>query len=104
VEPRRIVLTFSPCGRPQTMTFIKWLGVAIDPATERTILDDPAPFSRSIRICCDNLRTILDHGLAARLPLGVNIESVSIHRDEIDASIELVHALRDVAREYGVGA
>lgn len=103
VDPRRIVLTFSPCGRPQTMAFIKWLGVAIDPATEGAILADPAPFSRSIAICRDNLRAILDTGLAARLPLGINIESVSIHRDEIEASIELVHALRDVAREYGLG-
>jgi hypothetical protein len=104
VAPRRIVLTFSPCGRPQTMAFIKWLGVAITPETERAILEDPAPFSRSIRICCDHLRTILERGLAELLPLGVNIESVSIHRDEIEASVELVYALRDVAREYGLAA
>jgi hypothetical protein len=30
------------------------------------------------------------------LPLGVNVESVSINRDEIDASIDLFHALREV--------
>lgn len=100
--PRRIALTFSPCGRPRTLEFIKWLGVAISPATERAILEDPAPFSRSIQICCDNLRTVLDQGLGERLPLGINIESVSIHRDEIEASIELVHALRDVANDYGL--
>lgn len=102
VAPRRIALTFSPCGRPQTIAFIRWLGVAITPATERAILDDPAPFSRSIQICCDHLRAVLDQGLAETLPLGINIESVSIHRDEIEASIELVHALRDVARTYGL--
>lgn len=103
VAPRRIILTFSPCGRPKTMEFIKWLGVAITPEIERTILDDPAPFSRSIQICCDHLQAILDHGIAETLPLGINIESVSIHRDEIEASIELVHALREVARCYGLG-
>jgi hypothetical protein len=102
VAPRRIALTFSPCGRPKTMEFIKWLGVAIAPETERAILDDPAPFSRSIAICCENLRAILDSGLAETLPLGVNIESVSIHRDEIDASIELIHALRETASGYGL--
>lgn len=102
VQPHRIVLTFSPCGRQKTMEFIKWLGVAISPATERAILDDPAPFSRSIQICCDHLRRILEQGVAEHLPLGVNIESVSIHRDEIDASIELVHALRETAATYGL--
>jgi len=30
------------------------------------------------------------------LPLGINVESVSINRDEIDASIDLFHALREV--------
>lgn len=104
VAPRRIVLTFSPCGRAQTLEFIRWLGVAVSPTTARSILEDPAPFSRSRQICCDNLRRILDHGLGERLPLGINIESVSIHRDEIDASIELIHALRETAAEYGLGA
>lgn len=102
VTPRRIALTFSPCGRAKTMEFIKWLGVAIAPETERAILDDPAPFSRSIRICCEHLRAVLERGLAERLPLGVNIESVSIHRDEIEASIELIHALRETARGYNL--
>ncbi|RRR70498.1 MAG: hypothetical protein EI684_13275 [Candidatus Viridilinea halotolerans] len=102
VMPQRIVLTFSPCGRQKTMDFIKWLGVAISPATERTILGDPAPFSRSIQICCNNLRRILEQGVAEHLSLGINIESVSIHRDEIDASVELVHALRATAAEYGL--
>ncbi|NTU82748.1 MAG: hypothetical protein HGA45_25835 [Chloroflexales bacterium] len=104
VEPRRIILTFSPCGRAKTMEFIKWLGITISPATEEAILGDPAPFSRSIQFCREMLREILDQGFAERLPLGVNIESVSIHKDEIEASIELVHALREVAREYGLPA
>ena len=103
VAPRRIILTFSPCGRPQTLNFIKWLGVTLAPATEAALLSDPAPFRRSIQICCTILRTILDQGFAERLPLGVNIESVSIHKDEIEASIELVHALREVASAYGLG-
>jgi hypothetical protein len=30
------------------------------------------------------------------VPLGVNVESVSINRDEIDASVDLFHALREV--------
>ena len=100
VAPRRVVLTFVPCGRPKTLEFIRWLGVGIADDTARAILADPAPLAKSIQLCCTLLRTILDHDYAETLPLGVNVESVSIYRDEIDASVELVHALQEVLRQY----
>jgi hypothetical protein len=94
-QPKRIVLTFAPCGREKTLTFMRWLGVNIAPETERTILGAANPLAKSIEICRDNLRRILDGGYAGQVPLGVNVESVSINRDEIDASVELFHALRE---------
>jgi hypothetical protein len=96
VEPRRVVLTFAPCGREKTLAFMRWLGVNIAPDTERSILGAADPIRRSIDICRDNLRAILDGPYAGKVPLGVNVESVSINRDEIDASVELVHTLREV--------
>ncbi|HEU5177298.1 MAG TPA: hypothetical protein VFU24_07575, partial [Burkholderiales bacterium] len=94
-QPKRIVLTFAPCGREKTLTFMRWLGVNIAPETERAILGAANPLAKSIEICRDNLRRILDGGYAGQVPLGVNVESVSINRDEIDASIELLHTLRE---------
>jgi len=96
VAPRRIVLTFAPCGRPKTLTFLRWLGVNIPADTEREILGAADPIAQSIQICKDNLRRILDQPHAREIPLGVNVESVSINRDEIDASVELFHALREI--------
>jgi hypothetical protein len=96
VEPRRVVLTFAPCGREKTLAFMRWLGVNIAPETERAILGAADPIRKSIEICRDNLRAILDGPYAGKIPLGVNVESVSINRDEIDASVELVHTLREV--------
>jgi hypothetical protein len=96
VKPRRIVLTFSPVGREKTMAFLNWLGVRIPPETSRAILGAANPLAKSIDICRENLRRILDHPYARDIPLGINIESVSINRDEIDASIELSHALMEV--------
>jgi hypothetical protein len=90
-----VVLTFSPCGREKTLSFLRWLGVNITPETERTILGAANPLAKSIEICRDNLRRILDQPYAAHLPLGINVESVSINRDEIDASVDLFHALRE---------
>jgi 5,10-methylenetetrahydrofolate reductase len=99
IEPRRIVLSFAPVGREKTMAFLNWLGVRIPPETARAILDNAVPLKKSIEICRDNLRRILDHPYAREIPLGVNVESVSINRDEIDASIELLHALAEVMRD-----
>ena len=96
IEPRRVVLTFAPCGRDKTLAFLRWLGVHIPPETERAILGAARPLEKSIEICRENLRRILEHPYAAEVPLGVNVESVSINRDEIDASVELFHALREV--------
>src|SRR5207245_429314 len=64
--------------------------------TERASLGAADPLAKSIEICRDNLRRILDEPYAGEIPLGVNVESVSINRDEIDAGIELFHALREV--------
>jgi len=96
ITPRRIVLTFAPCGREKTLAFLRWLGVNLAPETERELLGAASPLAKSIEICRDNLRRILDQPYAADIPLGVNVESVSINRDEIDASIDLCHALREV--------
>jgi 5,10-methylenetetrahydrofolate reductase len=95
VEPRRIVLTFAPCAREKTLAFMRWLGVNIAPETARSILGAARPLERSIEICRDNLRRILDGPYSGAIPLGVNVESVSINRDEIDASVELFGVLRD---------
>jgi hypothetical protein len=99
VQPRRIVLTFAPAGRAKTITFLKWLGVHIPLETETAILTAADPIARSIEICSDNLRRILDHHYAREIPLGINVESVSINRDEIDASVELLRVLDGVMRE-----
>jgi hypothetical protein len=96
VAPKRVVLTFAPCGRERTLAFLRWLGVNVAPETERAILGSANPIARSIQICRDNLRQILDGAYTGEVPLGINVESVSINRDEIDASVDLFHALNEV--------
>jgi hypothetical protein len=94
--PKRIILTFAPCGREKTLAFIRWLGVHVPPETERAIFGAASPLAKSIEICRDNLRRILDGAYAGDIPLGINVESVSINRDEIDASVDLFNTLQEV--------
>ncbi len=96
LAPRRVILTFTPCGRDKTMAFMKWLGIAISAATERAILAAPAPLARSIEVCTDGLRAVLAQPGFADVPLGVNVESVAITREEIEGSIALCGELAAV--------
>ncbi|MBV9468368.1 MAG: hypothetical protein JOZ57_03930, partial [Abitibacteriaceae bacterium] len=64
VVPRRIILTFTPCGNPRTMQFMKWLGIAIPPSTEQAILEAASPLAKSIELCCANLKEILGQNYA----------------------------------------
>ena len=98
IAPQRIVLTFTPCGGAATLGFMKWLGIAIPAETERAILSSDAPLTQSLRACAFALSRILEAVGADGVPLGVNVESVSIRKEEIEASVDLYHALRDVVR------
>lgn len=95
IAPKRIILTFAPCGLDRTIQFMKWLGVDIPDDVAKTILSAPIPLKKSLSICSDNLNRIIDSA-PNTVPLGLNIESVSIRKEEIEGSIELVEILQQV--------
>lgn len=101
VAPRRVILSFAPVGRERTMAFLRWLGVNVPEETARAILGAENPLARSIAVCRDNLERILQGDYTREIPLGVSVESVSINRDEIDASVDLFHALRETLARCG---
>ncbi|MBV1790014.1 hypothetical protein KQ940_18315 [Marinobacterium sp. D7] len=94
IAPKRIVLTFTPCGSAQTLEFMEWLGISVPPATRWRILDAANPLAESIRICQNSLDQILEACVPLGLPLGLNIESLTNRKEEIDASIQLYRLLK----------
>lgn len=92
--PKRIILTFTPCGSAKTLEFMKWLGISVPEATGYRILDAENPLAESIRICQNNLEQILEACLPLGLPIGLNIESLTNRKAEIDASIHLYQLLK----------
>ncbi|MBP0048860.1 hypothetical protein H9C73_08935 [Marinobacterium sp. AK62] len=92
--PKRVVLTFTPCGSAKTLEFMQWLGISVPEATRYRILDAEKPLAESIRICQNNLNQILDACLPLGLPIGLNIESLTNRKAEIDASIHLYQLLK----------
>jgi 5,10-methylenetetrahydrofolate reductase len=100
LTPKRFIFTFAPCGRAKTLEFIKWLGVSVPADIERSILEAADPLAQSIAICRSILVEILDGLEDKTLPLGLNVESVSIKKEEIDASLELFEVLGDVLKKF----
>jgi len=88
-SPVRIILTFAPCGRKKTMSFIHWLGVHVPEETETAILTADSPVNTSVELLCSMLQKIMVETGASGVPIGVSVESVSIFREEIDATHEL---------------
>ena len=94
IQPRRIILTFTPCGSEKTLEFMKWLGIAIPNATKWRILEAANPLAESIKICRANLEQIIENCMSLNIPLGLNIESLTNRKEEIDASIRLYKLLK----------
>ncbi|WP_076420438.1 hypothetical protein [Colwellia sp. UCD-KL20] len=100
LKPQRLILTFSPCGSQKTLEFIDWLGVSVPEATSLRILNANNSLYESIRICSNSLQQILDAILPYDLPLGLNIESLTNRKEEIDGSILLYKLLRSKMDNY----
>ncbi|MBE0366881.1 hypothetical protein J8L98_07270 [Pseudoalteromonas sp. MMG013] len=94
ITPQRIILTFTPCGGQKTLEFMEWLGISVPEATKWRMLDSASPLSESIRICRENLDLILQSCAHLDIPLGLNIESLTNRKEEIDASINLYRLLK----------
>jgi len=94
VKPKRIVLTFSPCGSVKTLEFIEWLGISVPEATKLRILESENPLKESLLINRNNFEQILQACLPLNIPLGLNIESLTNRKEEIDAAILLFKLLK----------
>lgn len=94
LTPQRIILTFTPCGGETTLDFMRWLGISVPEATKWRMLDADNTLSESVRICRENLDLILRSCAHLGVPLGLNIESLTNRKEEIDASINLYRLLK----------
>ena len=94
VVPKKVVLTFAPCGRKKTMDFIKWLGMFVPEHKEKRILNAESPVKESVILLREILLCILQQTGNSGVPLGINVESLSIFKDEIDAAHDLFQLLQ----------
>jgi 5,10-methylenetetrahydrofolate reductase len=98
-SPAPIVLTFSPCGSVRTLEFMKWLGISFPRWLENELRHSADTLERSIDLCENAFMDVQDYAREKDLPIGINVESISIRKSEIDASVELYRRLSSRLRE-----
>ncbi|HEY8943955.1 MAG TPA: hypothetical protein VIM73_06830 [Polyangiaceae bacterium] len=96
LQPAPVILTFSPCGSEKTLAFMKWLGIAFPRWLENELRLARDPLETSLALCTRIFEEVWGYAREKGVPLGVNVESVSIRKAEIEASLELAVSLRGV--------
>jgi len=94
LEMAPVMMTLSPCGSKKTMEFMKWLGIHFPKWLKNDLTNSDDILGKSIDTCVRTFKELLDFSFEKGIPIGANIESVSIRKDEIDASIELLENIK----------
>jgi hypothetical protein len=102
-EQRRmppVLITLSPCGSLRTLDFLRWLGVSVPRWLENDLRRSKDILEASLKVCAEVLADLHDFAATHGIPLGCNVESVSLAKVEIEASVELTQV---AARTLGRG-
>ena len=93
LEPVPFILSFSPCGSLKTMEFMKWLGISFPRWLENDLRFAPDILRKSVDLALQIFADVRAFAKEKKVPLGINVESVSIRKEEIEASGELFASL-----------
>jgi hypothetical protein len=93
LDPVPMVFTFSACGSMKTLEFLRWLGVDVPRWIENDLRHATNPLQASLDQAVATGVELIDFCGRLGVPVGLNIESVSIRREEIEASVELAAQL-----------
>lgn len=96
VEPAHLMFTLSVCGSLKTLEFLQWLGVHVPRWLQNQLVHSPDPLADSYEQCTAMATELVRFCGQLGVPCGFNVESVSIRRVEIEASVRLAAFVRDV--------
>lgn len=96
-EMKPIMFTLTLCGSAKTLEFLNWLGVSVPKWVKNELLNAPDILQKSFDISYRIFQELYDFASEKNIPVGFNIESIAIRKDEIEASVQL---FRKVRSEY----
>ncbi len=95
-----IIFTLTPCGSLKTMAFMEWLGIDIPQWLKNDLKHSEDILSKSVAVCKTIAEELLVYCHDKQIPIGFNIESVSIRKAEIEASITLLKDVKALMEAY----
>lgn len=96
VAPKPVVFTLSVCGSEKTLDFLHWLGVKVPHWVQRDLRRAGNVLETSLEQARAIARDMIHYSRRIGVPVGINVESVSSRRVEIDAAVRLAVDLRAV--------
>jgi hypothetical protein len=94
IAARPVVVTLAPCGSTKTLEFLTWLGIEVPRWMRNDIVYSGDPLQASYEQCRASARMLIEFCRRLELPFGINIESVTNRKLEIEASVELAKEVR----------
>ncbi|MFT4048418.1 MAG: methylenetetrahydrofolate reductase [Solirubrobacterales bacterium] len=98
LAPAPLVFTFAPCGSTKTLNFLRWLGVDVPRWIENDLAHSSDPLEASYQQAIAIAAELIDYCRSLGMPFGLNVESVSIRRVEIETSVRLARQLQKMLR------
>jgi hypothetical protein len=97
-----IIITLAPCGSLKTLEFIKWLGLSLPKWLENDLQKSQDILHKSVDMSISIFKELLDYSMDKKIPLGCNVESLAIRKDEIEASVYLVDEVKKMFDGKGI--
>jgi hypothetical protein len=102
IPPPTVVFTLTICGSAKTLEFMEWLGIHIPPAIKQELRVHPSPVAHSVGLATVIASELIGYCKQRSVPVGFNIESVAIRKEEIEASFFLLSAVRELLQRNGL--
>ncbi|MGC4235340.1 MAG: methylenetetrahydrofolate reductase [Niabella sp.] len=97
-----IIFTLSACGSLKTLHFMEWLGIHIPDDLKEDLKNSDDMLGKSVKVCLDIASALTAFCVERSMPFGFNIESVAIRKQEIEASVDMVHQIGDMLVQEGL--
>jgi hypothetical protein len=94
-----MIFTLAPCGSLRTLHFMEWLGIDVPKWLYNDLKHSENILANSVTTCEHIAAEILEYASLKNIPVGFNIESVSIRREEIEAAGELLSKVSDLLKK-----
>lgn len=89
LTPVPVVFTLSVCGSVKTLDFLHWLGVEVPRWLQRDLRKSENTLDTSVEQAAKAAIDMVQYSKSLGVPVGLNVESVSSRRVEIDAAVNL---------------